>query len=144
MDISLVLVEYCEAPPEGTRHNGGFNGKEICFFFQENTDFPENREHRKTSSSNGHPRVKLLCPLHSDWPPLSVGCFHLSLTKKPIYRSLSARLCSHNPLVRVFLPPQHDTNRALLPCAWRPMHEIKGRQTMQIKLWQGADQALRK
>lgn len=141
MDISLLLVDCSEIPPEGTGDNGGGIQWErnLLFFPPKRTQISQ--EHRKTSSSNGHPWVKPLCPLPSDCPPLSVDCFHLSPTK-----SQSTCLCrpSSAPIIHLLESFCHrDThrNRALLPCA-RSMHENKDRQTMQIKLLHRADQAL--
>lgn len=119
MDISLLLVDYREAPPEGTRDNGGGIQWErnLCFFFSSPKEhrFPKNTEQWKTLSSNRHPWMKELCPLHK----LSTFESRLlsSLTdQKAIDLSLSALVCPHNPLVRVFLV----IKRALLPCPWGP------------------------
>lgn len=139
MDISPLLVEYSEAPPEGAGDNsGGIQWEKCVFLSPREHRFPKNVEHRKTCSSNRHPWVKPLRPLHSDCPPLS-SCFHLSLTK-----SQSTCLClpSSAPIIHLLESLYHRNThrkRALLPCVLKHMHKIKCRQTMQIKLRHRAD-----
>lgn len=115
-DISLLLVDFGEAPPEGTGHNGGGIQWErnlfFFFFFTKRTQI--SREHKKTSTSNGHPWVKPLCPVHSDFETFE--CWRLSsLTdQKRTYLSLSALTHSHNPFVKTFFTTMTHTERAVL------------------------------
>lgn len=119
-----------------------FNGKEIGFFPQENTDFQRTwntwnmKKHSLLTATHGWNRCDHFTQTVHLWVLAFIS--HWPKSKLPICLSLSA------PLIHLLEPFYHRNThrkRALLPCALRPAHKVKDRQTMQIKLRHRADHA---